>query len=300
MQYEYHQERRQIPNILNSLGGVVASFLGSQTVVGLPSGVPSAIPSVVASIIPPAASVTSRANGVTSTASARSSAPTPTTLMPTATSASDASQVSAQSTSSSVPASTSKSSSPSIGVIVGAVVGGLAFLILLGILAILCMRRRRKKRQSALPTYRSAEGTRSARSLDETLVDRTPMVQHRKPVGAAVMAVPGREKATYHSEQPDVPMPVQTEMYTSANVWELDSTEMGTRSELDSPAVSRVSSPLAPRASLRVASPASMVSPVVEDRQDRGSGFDFGFEQRRTVHPQYERRTVHPEHELHF
>jgi hypothetical protein len=150
----------------------------------------------------------------------------------------------------------------------------------------LCLRHKRKKRQSALPTYQSTMGTASVRSLDETLVDRTPMVEHRAPAGAGGLVVPGHEKVVYRSTQPQVAMPVQNEMYTSANVWELDSTETGTRSrsELESPAMSRVSSPYVPSAVERGASPhVPLVPPVVDDRQNRGSGFDFGFEQTRPV-----------------
>jgi hypothetical protein len=284
-------ERRQIPNIINSLGGVVASFLGSQTIVGLPSALPSGIPSVIASIVPPVASAISQS---TSTTSAQSSAPMPTTLLPTA------SQASAQSTPTSTSPPSSKSSSPPIGIIVGAVVGGLALLLLLAILIMLCLRHKRKKRetQTALPTYQSATRTHS---LDETLVDRTPMVEHRTPIGAGVgagaMMVPGREKEVYRSRQPDAG---QNEMYTSANVWELDSREVAGRREMESPAVSRVSSPIVLTAgshASRTVSPIvpsadeRVVSPVVEDRRDRGPGFDFGFE---------ERRTGRPGDELHF
>lgn len=116
------------------------------------------------------------------------------------------------------------------------------------------------------------------------------MVEHRTPIGAGVgagaMMVPGREKEVYRATQPDTE---QSEMYTSANVWELDSRELAPRREIGSPAVSSVSSPVVASDGSRFVSP--IVSPVVEDRRDRGPGFDFGFE---------ERRTGRPGDELHF
>jgi len=69
----------------------------------------------------------------------------------------------------------------------------------------------------------------SHRSLDETLVERTPMVdprtphyQHEVPIGSYVQ----NEKAAYKASHKPLPMPTQIEMETSANVWELDATEV--------------------------------------------------------------------------
>jgi hypothetical protein len=96
----------------------------------------------------------------------------------------------------------------------------------------LVLRHKRKKRQ----TLARQSPNRSNRSLDETLVDRTPMTEHAVPVAAYV----GNEKDVYRS---DVVVPRGNEMATSANVWELDGQEMQrpsmTASELESPGAER-------------------------------------------------------------
>jgi len=47
----------------------------------------------------------------------------------------------------------------------------------------------------------------------------------------------GNEKEVYRSSEPEVPMPRESELYTSANVWELDGRERAVPSELESPVV---------------------------------------------------------------
>jgi hypothetical protein len=124
------------------------------------------------------------------------------------------------------------------------VIGGIAVLILLGILIMLILRHKRRKHTPPPPTYGSPaleHGSASARSLDETLVDRTPMTEHRTLAGAGLGS--GNEKEVYRASEPEVAMPVESEMQTSANVWELDGRETGRerferierRSELESP-----------------------------------------------------------------
>jgi hypothetical protein len=78
----------------------------------------------------------------------------------------------------------------------------------------------------------------SHRSLDETLVERTPMTESRVPVagggggggyvGHEPLPVGGythNEKDMYRSSHQALPMPAQSEMETSANVWEIDGRE---------------------------------------------------------------------------
>jgi hypothetical protein len=113
------------------------------------------------------------------------------------------------------------------------VIGGIAILLLLGILIMLVLRHKRKKRQTLPPPSTTFDAGRH-HSLDETLVDRTPMTEHRVPVAGYV----GNEKDVYRS---DVVVPRENEMETSANVWEIDGREMQRRdtgvSELASPVV---------------------------------------------------------------
>jgi hypothetical protein len=97
----------------------------------------------------------------------------------------------------------------------------------------LVLRHKRKKRQT-LPPSSPAFGSGRRHSLDETLVDRTPMTEHSVPIAGYV----GNEKDVYRS---DVAVPRETEMETSANVWEIDGREMQRQetgvSELESPLV---------------------------------------------------------------
>jgi hypothetical protein len=97
----------------------------------------------------------------------------------------------------------------------------------------LVLRHKRKKRQT-LPPPSSTYDTGRHHSLDETLVDRTPMTEHVVPVAGYV----GDEKDVY---RPDVVMPRQNEMETSANVWEIDGREMPRRdtgpSEVEPPVI---------------------------------------------------------------
>lgn len=68
----------------------------------------------------------------------------------------------------------------------------------------------------------------SHRSLDETLVERTPMVDPRTPYyqqGEPIGGYVQNEKAAYKASHKPLPVPTQIEMETSANVWELDATE---------------------------------------------------------------------------
>jgi hypothetical protein len=247
------KDRRQIQigSLLNSVGGIAASFLSKQSVtLALPT-----LPGVSTT-----ARTTSTTQPTTAASSARNSAQTsvPTTLASSASPAtSNASQASAQSTSS--PAALlSKTPGPSTGVIVGAVIGALAILILLGILIMLVLRHKRKKRQHSLPSNAAPAyaAARSHHSLDETLVERTPMVEQQAPAAGAGYGHANRapvggymqnEKDVYRSSQKDVsaPMPHQNEMATTANVWELDGTERPRPmpSELESPAVERGAAP---------------------------------------------------------
>ncbi|KAF2825701.1 hypothetical protein CC86DRAFT_446340 [Ophiobolus disseminans] len=263
VQHKYKRERRQLNSILNSVGGVVASFLSSQTAVGIPTAIPSIrVPSVVplASVTPPqsiahAPASSAQSNTATpSNAQSSPTTPTPTTLQSTTSATTpDSSHSSAQSTSSPAPATASKSSSPSPGLIAGAVIGGIAVLILLGILIMLILRHKRKNRHPPLPTYQPTTATASARSLDETLVDRTPMTENQVLASREGMVYSGNEKEVYRSSEPEVEMPRESELYTSANVWELDGRETAVPSELESPVV----------------------------REARvGSGFDFGLDER--------------------
>jgi hypothetical protein len=104
----------------------------------------------------------------------------------------------------------------------------------------LILRHKRKKRQAFPPPSPTLENG-SHRILDETLVDRTPMTEHRVPV----RGYGGNEKDVYRSSEPDVVLPRQNEMETSANVWEIDGREMQRRgttvSELESPIVEQTS-----------------------------------------------------------
>jgi hypothetical protein len=67
------------------------------------------------------------------------------------------------------------------------------------------------------------------------------MTEHRTLAGAGLGS--GNEKEVYRASEPEVAMPVESEMQTSANVWELDGRETGRerverierRSELESP-----------------------------------------------------------------
>jgi hypothetical protein len=122
----------------------------------------------------------------------------------------------------------------------------------------LVVRHKRNKRQQSLPSTAALAyaGARSHHSLDETLVDRTPMIEQQASVAGAGYGHANRvpvggytqnEKDVYRSSQRDVSttMPHQNEMETSANVWELDGTERPrpTPSELESPTVERGSAP---------------------------------------------------------
>jgi hypothetical protein len=74
-----------------------------------------------------------------------------------------------------------------------------------------------------------------SRSLDETLLNRTPMTEPRSPVAGYVR----NEKDIYRSSQQDVMLPQSSEMETAANVWEIDGRERERPlpSELESPTV---------------------------------------------------------------
>jgi hypothetical protein len=65
------------------------------------------------------------------------------------------------------------------------------------------------------------------------------MTEHRVPVGGYI----GNEKDVYQSSQPVVELPRQSEMETSANVWEIDGREMQRRDET----LSEVHSPVEER-----------------------------------------------------
>lgn len=116
-------------------------------------------------------------------------------------------------------------------------IGGIAVLLLLGILIMLILRHKRKKRQTAAVLTENLESERGAsrRSLDETLVERTPMTEHQVLAGGAGYS--RNEKELYRSSEPIVAMPRESEMETSANVWELDGRERERPlpSELESP-----------------------------------------------------------------
>ncbi|KAF2031220.1 hypothetical protein EK21DRAFT_111256 [Setomelanomma holmii] len=235
VQRRYQQQRRQINSILSSVGNVAQSFLSAQSLsIAIPTAIPS-IPGVPAASTTPAAQASTTASSASNTTPA--SASNTLSIGPSST-ASDASQSSNSPTSTTSSSSTKKSSGPSPGLIAGAVIGGVAVLLLLGILIMLILRHKRRKRNTPPPTYASPaleHGSVSARSLDETLVDRTPMAEHHTLAGGGLGY--GNEKELYRASQPEVAMPVQSEMSTSANVWELDGreTERMERSELESP-----------------------------------------------------------------
>jgi hypothetical protein len=144
----------------------------------------------------------------------------------------------AQTTSSSASATSSKGSSPSPGLIAGAVIGGIAVLLLFGILVMLILRHKRKARHQTNSTTEALASERGAsrRSLDETLVERTPMTQHQ--VLAAGPGYVANEKELYRSSHPNTALPQESEMETSANVWELDGRER------ERPVVSELESPV--------------------------------------------------------
>ncbi|KAH7083715.1 hypothetical protein FB567DRAFT_90776 [Paraphoma chrysanthemicola] len=255
IQRRYHQQRRQINSILSSVGNVAASFLSAQSLsIAIPTAVPS-IPGVPTTSTTPAAEASTTASAVSDSNSTPRTFSTSSSLTPSPSSQSSSTSTSSSSTSS------NKSSSPSPGLIAGAVIGSIALLILLGILIMLILRHKRRnhtqKHNSSPPTYASPSlehGSASARSLDETLVDRTPMAERRDlasthmgggmRMGGGLAS--GNEKEVYRASEPEVSMPIESEMQTSANVWELDGRETGRdrvssretavqRSELESP-----------------------------------------------------------------
>lgn len=65
----------------------------------------------------------------------------------------------------------------------------------------------------------------------------------------------GPEKEVYQRQE-NVAMPQGSELYTNANVWELDGRETAARSELESPMVSPIASPVT-----RVEKPSSRAYP---------------------------------------
>ncbi|KAH5423416.1 hypothetical protein HBI23_199070 [Parastagonospora nodorum] len=225
IQRNRHPERRQLGSFLNSLGGVAASFFSRESIaLPIPTAIPSSPALTSAQTTTPAQ--TSRAPSATRTA--QSSAPAPTTFASSV--SPTVSQVSSDSAASqTAAASTSQSSKPSTGLIAGAAVGGIAVVILLAILITLCLRHKRKKREAPLPYKHSPMlDNASHRSLDETLVERTPMVEPRTPHYQQEVPIGGyvqNEKAAYKAGNKPLPVPAQVEMETSANVWELDATE---------------------------------------------------------------------------